>query len=76
MIFYEKYDRHVATNEVEHGIQKLCKLWSCKQKLSLKRKVMKHKVADAYKCIKKAETVINDEDIFPLLSKTPMNIAH
>jgi len=46
---------NVATNEVEHGVNKLCKLWSSNQKNGLKRKLMRHKISDAISEYKKIE---------------------
>ena len=69
--FLRKIRRHVATNEVEHGIQKLCKLWSCKQKLSLKRKVMNIKLQMHTNVSRRLRQLLMKKIYFPLLSKNP-----
>ena len=69
----------VGTNEVEHGLVKLCKLWSNKQKLQLKRKMMRHKISDAYNRYKEAEYESNVvwrqcKTIIPLSIRNSFNL--
>ena len=45
----------VGTNDVEHNVQRICKLMKSREQMNMKMKLMKYKIKDAYKSHKEIE---------------------